>query len=580
MQTFRINNKNVSDPNVIAEKFCDYFTNIGENYSNKIPPSMNTSAYYLNRRKKKNPNSIFLTPTDSNEIITILKTLKSKKSAGHDQLSTVFLKSIGPSIAYPISKIINISLQTGIVPDTLKIAKVIPIHKGKEKNDFSNYRPISLLPSMSKLAEKVIHKRFYFFLETQNILYENQYGFRRKHGTIDALTKFVTDTTKSLDEKESILAVFLDLSKAFDTIDHSILLNKLEFYGIRGKAWDWCKDYLSNRKQYVNYKDKNSSLYKIRYGVPQGSVLSPLLFIIYTNDLPDNLNIAKSILFADDTTIYHSSSNISQLYETMNTELNNLTDWFQANKLSLNISKTNYMIFSNINLQQNYIELKITNQIIMQKSCVKFLGVLIDEKLKWNEHVKIAKQKVSRSFYAINRAKHFLPRKHLITLYYSLVYPYLNYGITLWGATYDIYLKNLILIQKKIVRIIAGASYNEHSEPLFKKLKLLKLPDIYRLQISKYVLSFLHHIVPTQLNTIFNISKDTHEHSTRHSTALKLQMTKTRTVVATKCISNMGPLIWNALSVTLYTSNAHQTLVTLSGFSARFKRVTILEYSD
>ena len=226
----------------------------------------------------------------------------------------------------------------------MKITKVIPIYKAKEKDNFSNYRPISLLlTSMSKITETMIHKRLAFFLETNKILYENQFGFRKKHTTIDAITKFITDTTQSLDEKESTLAVFLDLSKAFDTIDHNILLNKLEFYGIRGKALDWCKNYLTDRKQYVHYRNKNSSSERIECGVPQGSVLGPLLFIIYTNDLPDSLNGAKSILFADDTTIYISFNNISNLYRDMNIELDNITDWFRANKLSLNVTKTNYM---------------------------------------------------------------------------------------------------------------------------------------------------------------------------------------------------------------------------------------------
>ena len=278
-----------------------------------------------------------------------------------------------------------------------------------------------------------MHKRTSFYLETKKILCENQFGFRKKHSTIDAITKFIADTATCLDEKESVMAVFLDLSKAFDTIDHTLLLNKLEFYGFRGKALDWFRSYLTNRKQFVHYGGIHSKINTIECGVPQGSVLGPLLFIIYTNDLPDTLNLVKSILFADDTTLYYSYPNIPHLYETMNKELDNLTDWFCANKLSLNVSKTNYMIFSNINPQQHSMEIKLTNKIITKTNCVKFLGVFIDENLKWNEHIKVIKQKISRSFFAINKAKHVLNKKHLVTLYYSLVYPYQTYGISLWG---------------------------------------------------------------------------------------------------------------------------------------------------
>ena len=215
------------------------------------------------------------------------------------------------------------------------------------------------------------------------------------------------------------LAVFLDLSKPFDTIDHNILLNKLEFYGIRGKALYWCKNYLTDRKQYVHYRNKNSSSQRIECGVPQASVLGPLLFIIYTNNLPDSLNGAKSILFADDTTIYISSNNMSNLYRDMNIKLDNLTDWFRGNKLSLNV--TNYMIFTNTNTEQRHMELTMTNTTITPTKCVQFLGVLIDEKLKWDEHIKTVKQKINSSFFAINQAKHFLKRKNILNTQQTLI---------------------------------------------------------------------------------------------------------------------------------------------------------------
>ena len=238
--------------------------------------------------------------------------------------------------------LINKSITNGTVPALMKTAKVIPIYNSKARDDFSNYRPISILPTVSKILEKIVHKRLYDFMYKCNIFYPNQYGFRHKHSTLHAVTKLVTDIVQSKDKTDSTFSVFLDLSKAFDTINHDILLSKLEFYGIRGIALNWFKSYLYERKQYVTYNGTQSNTLEMSCGVPQGSVLGPLLFIIYTNDLADCIENSTTILFADDTTIYESASDIHYLYISMNSNLSRLTDWFRGNKLSLNVAKTNY----------------------------------------------------------------------------------------------------------------------------------------------------------------------------------------------------------------------------------------------
>ena len=257
--------------------------------------------------------------------------------------------------------------------------------------------------------EKVVHKRLYSFLQKHDILYASQYGFRSSYSTIDAITEFVSEVLYSLDKKENCLSVYLDLSKAFDTINHSILLSKLNHYGIRGKALEWFKSYLEHRRQYVTVNGVRSTDPTINYGVPQGSVLGPLLFIIYINDLSESLTYCKPIIFADDTTLFHKGIN-NNMFEHMNHDLKLLSDWFRANQLSINTSKTKYMFFSKQRLTNSTssMYLAIDDDILEQVQYTKFLGVYIDVKLFGDKHIDHCMKKVASGLYGINLAKHYL----------------------------------------------------------------------------------------------------------------------------------------------------------------------------
>ena len=352
--TYFLNNgKYVCGVKNIADKFNEYFTEIGPSLASEIDVS-NKSPFntYLT---SPCTSSFHFQYTNPSGILKIIQGLKPKTSAGYDHLSSKVLKDIADIVSTPLSIIINQSLCSGIFPSKLKIAKVFPLFKKGDIQLFGNYRPISLLSSVSKVFEKAAYGQLYEYSSSHALFYDSQYGFRKYHSTELAALELVDRIHKEIDENKIPFSVFLDLSKAFDTLDHDILLHKLQYYGITGTALDWFRSYLTERYQYVDYNGASSSMKLLTTGVPQGSILGPLLFIIYMNDIhtvSDNLNF---ILYADDTTFtsplcsftyggYHDINRVSTL---INSEITKISEWLSVNKLSLNANKTKFMIFHN-----------------------------------------------------------------------------------------------------------------------------------------------------------------------------------------------------------------------------------------
>ena len=287
------------------------------------------------------------------------------------------------------------------------------------------------------------------FIENHHVLTDGQYGFRSNHSTSLALTEFVEKVTSAIDKQESSIGVFIDLKKAFDTVDHKILLSKLQCYGIRGLALDWIKSYLANRGQYVCYNNSNSELKNIKCGVPQGSILGPVLFILYINDMCEVSKLLNIILFADDTSIFYLTRNIVDITCTVNNELEKLDIWFRVNKLSLNMNKTNFIMFTNKKQLRPTVNIVLNGKNIEQVSHTKFLGVIIDENLTWREQIKTVETKVSKSIGVLYKTKDVLDIQSLRTLYQSLVEPYKSYCCEMWGNTYPSRVRKLSLLQKK-----------------------------------------------------------------------------------------------------------------------------------
>ena len=283
---------------------------------------------------------------------------------------------------------INISLRQGIFPKELKVAKVIPVYKSEDSHIFGNYRPISLLPVFSKVFEKCVAKQLTDYLNFNDLFYELQFGFRKGHSTIHPLVKFLNYVSEAHNNHEHALAIFIDLKKAFDTVNHQILLDKLKYYGIRGIANTWFRNYLLNRQQFVEINGTRSNIAKINIGVPQGSVLGPLLFLLFINDMPINCNFF-TILFADDTTLQWKHKNLDKLVSMANHNLNSASNWFNANRLTLNAKKTKCMLFSPNSLCPPFpSNLKINGEIIERiglrfiTKSFKLVGVNLDDQLK------------------------------------------------------------------------------------------------------------------------------------------------------------------------------------------------------
>ena len=307
------------------------------------------------------------------------------------------------------------------------------------------------------------------FIELHDILSSSQYGFRKNHSTYMAIMNFYDEVTEAIDKSEFCLGIFIDLSKAFDTLNHDVLLKKLEMYGIRGIPNTLIKSYLQDRQQYVVYNNSESNYGTITCGVPQGSILGPLLFLLYINDMSYISKFLTFILFADDTNILYSNSDIWELMRLVNTELLSLSDWFKANRLSLNILKTNFMLFGFKRIPKDDskdFQIKIDCTNISRVETTKFLGVIIDEKLKWHHHISYVALKLAKSLGILNRLKYKIPKRCMLTLYCSLIYPHVTYCNIVWGGASKTLINELVVLQKRAIRIIIKSNYRSHTSTL------------------------------------------------------------------------------------------------------------------
>jgi hypothetical protein len=515
-----INDIPASDPTLIANHFNSFFTSIGTKISNSVKNVAKQPEDYIDYGRIIPEMS--LGNTTPEHILKIIKKSKIKLSNDIFGILNKMVKFIGAEIAKPLSHIFNISLANGTFPYMLKQCRVIPIFKAGNRLECDNYRPISLLSSISKVLEKIVSEKLLHHLTANDLLYVHQYGFLPKKSAEHNLLHIINYVTNALNDGNYCIGVFLDLKKAFDVCSHSILLKKLAKMGINGIALNWFKTYLAGRSQRVDINGNLSDELNLDISVIQGSILGPILFLCYINDFYSATSLF-SVLFADDTTCLSKGKVLKDLIDYVNGELQKIAMWFRSNKMAVNTSKTKFVIFRtrgklindeecvllfNNNEPGQPADPELITQIDRihnggEEKSFKLLGVLFDEYLSFNSHIQQLCSKISKSLFCINRIKNFVNGESLKQLYYAMVHSHLSYCINVYSSANTTDLQKLRIKQKEALRVITLAGYRDHTKPLFQQCNILPLDEMIKFARLKFMHNYVNNRLPFSFNEIW-----------------------------------------------------------------------------
>lgn len=501
--------KEITDSLELSNEFNSFFINISKNIASQTgnnnfdqQNSCNISSD-TSQLNNLSPQLKSFSKIDVQEVVRYILSLKDDSAPGLDNLTSSVLKNCSNFIANPLTHIFNLCLEHDTFPVQFKKSLIIPIHKGKESWKLDNYRPIALLSHLSKVLEKCIKFRLASFLEENYLFSPNQYGFREGHSTDEAIFKLTKKIYNSLDNKKKSLCIFLDIRKAFDTINFNIAYQKLTKLGITDKCLNFIRSYLEDRTQVCKIDGSMSNEMKILNGVPQGSVLGPLIFLIYINSLCQ-LNIDGNIFcYADDTALFFEDRNWDLVFQKANNFFFQVHKWFIENKLFLNESKSVVLCFHNnvktapptnlcIKFHKHTSCLNsndsncLCHQLARVKN-IKYLGVIIDDKVKWADHIKLVTNKIRKCIYIFYRLRHLTSKDLLTKIYMALIESVIGYGITGWGGVFESHANSLIISQKHLLKIMLCKSKFYPTHDLFMESKILNIKQLYVYRSFKFM---------------------------------------------------------------------------------------------
>ena len=546
-----LDNGSVVSGSDLSEAFNDYFINIGPKLAaESTSNSTNDVDKYLKISKLNLPFFNFGNLSTEN-VLSTLKHLQTSKSTGLDNIPAKMLKIAAHVLAPSLTYIFNVSLSTGIFVDDWKDARVNPIYKEGSRRNIGNYRPISILPIISKVFEKEVFRQLYEYFNENSLLSKFQSGFRPGYSTLSALIQMCDSWFENMDNGKLTGVVFLDIRKAFDSIDHEILLKKLKFYGVVGTEYDWFQSYLTNRYQQTFLNGFLSKKKKIICGIPQGSILGPLLFLIYINDLPNYLESTVPCLYADDTQVFASSQDTSELADKLNSDLVNIMDWLTVNKLQSHAKKTKFMLVGsayNLSISNDVTSsIMINNNIIESVRSQKCLGVDLDNRLAFDIYIENICRKICSGIGVIRRIKPFVPLRSLRMLYKALIQPYFDYCSPLWDTCGKVLKDKLQVVQNRAARILTGARFDTNSADVLESLQWTTL-DVRRDRLKSVLLyKILNEQSAPSLRQAFVKNKDLNRDYDLRSNDNDLALPKPKTNFLKRSFRYSAAKLWNSL---------------------------------